>query len=648
MRHLDAPWADWGLTMASVFLSYDREDAGKARSIATALEKGGHSVWWDRHIAGGAQYGTEIEEALERSDAVVVLWSTGAVRSAWVRDEAAAGRDAGKLVPVRLDTAEPPMGFRQYQTIDLARWRGTRNAEGLQELNRAVDNLGSQPADTKATAVTGREASVGPSVRSIALAALALGILAIGVLFLTRSLVSSDVPVVAVAAADDSDASGQLARDLYVKLGSLKATDTQPIELVDDRNDQAADFTFEIAGSGTATRGSVTLKGRDGTLLWSKDFERPPDQAGDLKQQIALSAARVLACATQAASSGGVDQQTLRIYLNGCATLSEMAWTDFRSLVPVFRQVTRKAPGFEGGWSHLLLTETYMVGWESLAPSSAEAADLRKTIVEARKKFPKIPEAYWAEYLLNIRDLARRSRIIEEGIKAHPDHPLLVSIYGDFLYSVGRLAEAVERTKRAAALSPLSPDETSGYINMLGWAGRFDQARAELENAERKWPGARNLVDARWRFHLRYGDPEEALRITRSGVSSSYESQEDFLIARIDPTPANIERAIADAKSRVGREPRATGQLIGVFAEFGREEDIFAILEGPKNQDISEGGFDVFFRPSSRRLRQDRRFMKAAQKYGLVDYWQNSGKWPDFCFEPDLPYDCKAEAAKLS
>ena len=22
--------------------------------------------------------------------------------------------------------------------------------------------------------------------------------------------------------------------------------------------------------------------------------------------------------------------------------------------------------------------------------------------------------------------------------------------------------------------------------------------------------------------------------------------------------------------------------------------------------------------------------------------------WPDFCSEPDLPYDCKAEAAKLS
>jgi hypothetical protein len=32
--------------MASVFLSYDRDDGKQARPIATAIEKAGHSVWW--------------------------------------------------------------------------------------------------------------------------------------------------------------------------------------------------------------------------------------------------------------------------------------------------------------------------------------------------------------------------------------------------------------------------------------------------------------------------------------------------------------------------------------------------------------------------------------------------------------------------
>jgi hypothetical protein len=45
-------------------------------------------------------------------------------------------------------------------------------------------------------------------------------------------------------------------------------------------------------------------------------------------------------------------------------------------------------------------------------------------------------------------------------------------------------------------------------------------------------------------------------------------------------------------------------------------------------------------------MRRDPRFMSLAAKLGLVDYWRSSGKWPDFCSEPGLPYDCKAEAAK--
>jgi hypothetical protein len=32
----------------------------------------------------------------------------------------------------------------------------------------------------------------------------------------------------------------------------------------------------------------------------------------------------------------------------------------------------------------------------------------------------------------------------------------------------------------------------------------------------------------------------------------------------------------------------------------------------------------------------------------LLQYWQSSGHWPDFCSERGLPYDCKKEAGRLS
>ena len=128
--------------MARVFLSYEREDAARARTIALALEKAGHMVFWDQIIKAGAQYGNEIEQALKDSDAVVVLWSERSVNSAWVRDEAAAGRDSGRLVPVTLDSCKPPLGFRQYQTLDLA----GGESKSLEELLHAIASTAGEDA----------------------------------------------------------------------------------------------------------------------------------------------------------------------------------------------------------------------------------------------------------------------------------------------------------------------------------------------------------------------------------------------------------------------------------------------------------------------------------------------------------------------
>ena len=127
--------------MTKVFLSYDREDRSLARKIAAAMEGLGHTVWWDRHIRGGAEFSKQIDQALEAAEAVVVLWSKKAIASAWVRDEAATGRDSGRLVPVRIDDCSPPLGFRQYQTIDLLDGGKLSRDSGLAELDEALRQL---------------------------------------------------------------------------------------------------------------------------------------------------------------------------------------------------------------------------------------------------------------------------------------------------------------------------------------------------------------------------------------------------------------------------------------------------------------------------------------------------------------------------
>ena len=124
--------------MAGVFVSYAREDATKAQAIARALEEASLDVWFDQRIHSGSEFSREIEEALKNSAAVVVLWSRHSVESAWVRDEAAEGRDSGRLVPVLLDESRPPIGFRQFQATNLARWSGRRKPKELKDVIAAV------------------------------------------------------------------------------------------------------------------------------------------------------------------------------------------------------------------------------------------------------------------------------------------------------------------------------------------------------------------------------------------------------------------------------------------------------------------------------------------------------------------------------
>lgn len=123
-----------GGIMSRIFLSYARDDVDAAKQLAEGISEAGHDVWWDRNLHGGSRFDTEIDEALENAEAVVVLWSKASVGSAWVKDEAGEGRDSGRLVPVALDSAKPPLGFRQFQTIDLGAWNGHGRPDMLNEL----------------------------------------------------------------------------------------------------------------------------------------------------------------------------------------------------------------------------------------------------------------------------------------------------------------------------------------------------------------------------------------------------------------------------------------------------------------------------------------------------------------------------------
>ena len=637
--------------MAGIFLSYGRDDANAARVIATALEKAGHSVWWDLHVRGGAQFSKVIEEALKAADAVVVLWSRNSIDSAWVRDEAAAGRDSGRLIPATIDGTEAPLGFRQFQTIDLGDWKRGARSKGYQELAQAVGDLAPAPAPAS------RPANPSPLAgrQKLLLAVPIAAALAAGAYFLWPSS-SAAAPTVVVVPASGGAMAQDLSRDLLAKLGILQASNNSVLQLVEQGTGATPDLIFKVDASaeGGASKATLLLlSGKSRAFLWSGDFQQPSGKAADLKQQLAYSAANVLDCASDAYGPEGqsLDAQTRQTYLRACGDFSQVATNDLHRITAAFREVTRRAPNFESGWERLLYSEDELI----LSPpfdqeTPAAIASVTADIAAARKHNPDMAAAYIVE-----ADLARSNgsfiyaiRLLDRAVEKNPEDPDALVAASLALCNVGRMKEAVTLARRAVQIRPFSPRAQEELVSALGYSGQLDAAQQELARSEALFPGSSILNDARFRLDLRYGSAEAAIKQLQSGRVEYFPELESMLKARIDPSPANIESALEISRRAIDDTSGGTvANYLQMLAQFGRKDELFDYLLNWR--DMKHLGFlGVMFRPPFHDFWRDPRSMRVAAKFGLVGYWKSTGKWPDFCSWQDLPYDCAKEAAKLN
>ena len=462
-----------------------------------------------------------------------------------------------------------------------------------------------------------------------------------------------DATTVAVASADGSKIAQELSRSLLTRLGSLQAAKTNGVKLAGS-GDQSreADLIFEVSGTtagGAIESNLVLLARQDGSVLWSKEFRQPADKLAELEQQMAFTTGRVLDCALEGRSAEGkqLPLDTFRLYLNGCAILADAYRVDPKRVIPIFSQVVAQAPKFAPGWGKLILAEAQFVNAEIIFFDRRPRIPVAEHIAAARKLDPDLPEAFVAEHLtLPISAFDERLRLVERASARHPDNPDILAIRAEFLLAVGRHGEAIDAARRAYELDPLTPGLGNNLIQTLAYAGRTEMAAEELKRAEQLWPGTLTLRDAQFRFHLRYGDPKQALRIVRTeGISREFE---EFLVAKIDPTPANIDRAVSAVRQRGTTSSKGINDLSQLLAQFGREDEIYELIMSWRRTNQAGGMSGMLFRPTLRKFRSDPRFMRVADHLGLLAHWRSSGKWPDFCFEPDLGYDCKAEAAKLA
>ena len=137
-----------------IFIAYKSEDRETANLLKDIFEARDWRVFIDTNINAGTHFSVELEQALDASRTIVVLWSATAKASHYVLDEATEGRDRNALFPVLIEQIKIPYGFRQIQTADLIDWNGDAAHLGCDDLLNALHDHLSSDAPVSASPIS--------------------------------------------------------------------------------------------------------------------------------------------------------------------------------------------------------------------------------------------------------------------------------------------------------------------------------------------------------------------------------------------------------------------------------------------------------------------------------------------------------------
>lgn len=581
--------------MASVFLSYAREDAAKAKSLAGALERAGHEVWWDRHIHSGSEYAGAIEEALERADAVLVLWSGDAVRSSWVRDEAAEGRDSGRLVAATLDQTRPPIGFRQFQCTDLSSWTGRGTPKHFDELQSAIDakhqHPGEKPpSEAPAKAGVARRSSV--RLAAIVAALLVAALLAVGAyLYMGRGSASAaEAPTLVVLPFADLSPNGDrayfsegvaeeilsvLARDPGIRvIGRSSAREFQEGSSDLSEIRKALGVTHVLEGSartfGDELRMSVRLiDASNGSQVWAEDYQRKTSNIFAVQEEIGRAVAERLSGSLtrglRKANHQATGADTYTLYLAARSKMRERTEPALKQALELAKQAVASDNRYAAG--HALYAELLWLLSEHNygdLPIDRVREVGNKHARLAIKLAPERAEGHAALGVLAEGDeaIAALRRSIELDPSRSELRLWLAGAYAD----VGRNAEAMTEHRAAVAMEPIWAPAVRNLANSLAASNRHEEAERVVRE-----------------FESRGGAPAQAALIRSQNawmagdLSQAVEQSE--IVARLQPELLSSSPAhpllyhdlglFARAAAIAPREPRLHLYLAGRYAELG-------------------------------------------------------------------------------
>ena len=472
--------------MARIFLSYARPDVDCAKKLAELVTKAGHDVWWDRELHGGSRFTSEIDKALQNADAVVVLWSDASLESAWVQDEAAEGRDSGRLVPAMIDDVRPPLGFRQFQAIDLTDIRNGAEPKQLEELLRGIMKMGGSakpkaPAEEKQSVK--EQAAPKPSICVLPFANMS-------------------------GEAEQEYFSDGISEDIITDLSKVSALSVVARNTAFTFKGQTVDVkqVAKTLGVSHVLEGSVRKAGNrvritaqliDGTAgdhIWADRFDRDLTDIFEIQDEISKAIVEALRVKllpkekTAIEHRGTSNVDAYNLYLMARQQWISGAFGNPRrdeAIVRLCREATLLDPDYAQAWALMALAQLelrFVHGRdENALPAAERALEINPALPEAH--------AVKARYLEEGGQAAEAKQQVRTALKLDPESWEVNRETARMLFRHGEIRDAIPFFEKAASLMDTDWSNPMMLITCYDAIGEKERSRnaaqTSLERAER-------------------------------------------------------------------------------------------------------------------------------------------------------------------
>jgi TolB-like protein len=653
--------------MAQVFLSYAREDREFAARIARVLEQSGHGVWWDRRLDGGEEFSAEIEAALDAAEVVLVAWSKDSVKSRWVRDEAAVGGDSGTLVPVSIDGSMPPMGFRQFHTLDLVGWKGAKRDERTAELLHSVERrlkARTEGSFAVAAAKPPRGAPFHVNWRRAAGAGVVLiALIAAGLWFWSSRISQSGEPVrptlalLPLTTASSDPQLRELASETRDSLSNRLSQSGIPVKLLaSPPQDPASAGDYLVSGdfSRDGEKVMVTLhldEAAHGVTTASYQFEAAGDDIRNLPERIGVQMAGNLTWSAPLMildRRHPADPALVAQLMQGNNYLS-----DFVERYQNAKRVAAKGPDVREAQVSVAYYTSFVLDAFPIDQRLAAIADARQAFDKARELDPSQGDVEGAWCSLHSEALFLEcENHLRAGMARSPDDNWLTEFLAEHLEQVGRLDEAAQLLQLSYTHDPYAPIKIGHMLQMLEFTGATAEANELSQNGERWWPEFKGTF---WRNRLLgllvRGDFQAIGGLEKQKPRPQYRSSADIIAALDSKSAPALRAACADALGD-NVDPYFPLRCLVAFNKLGDKDSAYALADKlyPRRVGATPAQTERFWidnpdagaplqllsSPSTAAMRQDPRFPPLAQRTGLLAYWR-SGRAPDFCTKQHEP-----------